>query len=118
MKNTKPTRTQRVKNYQGKIVVGIDTHKKDYHVCLWNTEEKCKLRAWVQPSDDRALVQALEPYRGQVTQIVYEAESVGFSLARNLLATAGLVPRAGQDEWRHAGHFSPRCGRWERRKGM
>lgn len=86
MRNTKRSRTHCVKNYCGKIAVGIDSHKKDYHVCLWNVEEDCKLQSWVQPSDDQALMKTLEPYRSQIAQIVYEAGSVGFTLARNLLA--------------------------------
>lgn len=85
MKTTRQSKSGSVKTYCGEIVVGIDSHKRDYHVCLWNVEDDRKLLAWVQPSDDKLLMEKLELCRGQITQIVYEAGSVGFALARNLI---------------------------------
>ncbi len=75
-----------VESFSGKIAVGIDTHKKNYHVCLWSVEEDCKVDAWVQPPDPASLMRKLVDLRGRICQIVYEAGPVGFGLARALLA--------------------------------
>lgn len=86
VRNTKRSKEHCVKSYCGEIVVGVDSHKKDYHVVMWNVEDDGKLQGWVQPSDDQALMNKLEPYRSQIKLIVYEAGSVGFTLVRNLIA--------------------------------
>lgn len=75
-----------VKSFCGPITVGIDTHLKDYHVCLYSTQDECIVDSWVQPSDANLLITKLTPWRPQITQIVYEAGPVGFCLARTLLA--------------------------------
>lgn len=72
--------------YEGKIFVGIDTHKKSYHVCLWGMPDNRKLLSWVQPPDPQALMAKLEPLRSQVQLIVYEAGPFGFGLARDLIS--------------------------------
>jgi len=67
-----------------KITVGIDVHKKTYSVALWSVDRQQLIRAWVQPSDHRALASKLQSVRPAIQQMVYEAGSSGFCLARDL----------------------------------
>jgi len=48
------------------------------------------LATWAQPADPGLLVEKLEPFRGQVAQVVSEAGPTGFAVARRLRA-AGLA---------------------------
>lgn len=85
MKEAKRTASKSVKPFSGDITVGIDTHKKDYHVCVWSVDQDCKIQRWVQPPDVRVLIEKLKQWRAQIVQIVYEAGPVGFELARQLI---------------------------------
>jgi transposase len=65
--------------------VGVDVHKRTYQVSVW-TEEREWVAQWTQPADAEALCRRLEPVRGQVAHVVYEAGPTGFGLARTLRA--------------------------------
>ena len=66
-----------------KFFVGVDVHKRSYHVSLWN-EEHGLLGSWVQPPSPRLLILKLEPFAANVGRIVYEAGPTGFTLVRAL----------------------------------
>jgi transposase len=63
--------------------VGVDVHKKTYQVSVW-TEGREWVAQWTQPADSEALCRRLEPVRGQVAHVVYEAGPTGLSLVRRL----------------------------------
>lgn len=63
--------------------VGVDVHKHSYHVSLWS-EEHGLLGSWVQPPNPALLISKLEPFRANVTRVVYEAGPTGFALVRAL----------------------------------
>ena len=66
-----------------KFFVGVDVHKRSYHVSLWN-EEHGLLGSWVQPPSPALLISKLEPFKANVERIVYEAGPTGFTLVRAL----------------------------------
>lgn len=65
--------------------VGIDVHKRTYHVAVV-TDRRGLIATWVQPADPDVLLERLRPIRTRVAQVVYEAGPTGFSLARRLRA--------------------------------
>ena len=74
---------------ENKFFVGLDVHKRSYHVSLW-CEEHGLLDSWVQPAVPSVLLSKLLPFKKNVSRIVYEAGPTGFSLVRALRA-AGFV---------------------------
>jgi transposase len=64
------------------IHVGIDTHKKTFHVAVWSQLRDKLLATWVTPARPQTLMAQLDPCREHVERIVYEAGPTGFSLAR------------------------------------
>ena len=67
------------------VHVGVDVHKASYSVALYSTARGL-LTTWVQPARPEVLLQRLQPIRGAVVQVVYEAGPTGFGLARRLRA--------------------------------
>jgi len=75
---------------EGEVLhVGVDAHKVTYYVAVLS-DRRGLLATWAQPADPELLVEKLEPFRGQVAQVVSEAGPTGFALARRLRA-AGLA---------------------------
>src|SRR3954465_15332382 len=71
---------------QGETVhVGVDVHKATYHVAVFS-DTRGVLATWVQPARPELLLERLEPIRGRIAGVVYEAGPTGFSLARRLHA--------------------------------
>ena len=68
---------------ESKFFVGVDVHKRSYHVSLWN-EEHGLLDSWVQKPSATLLLTKLRPYQLNVVRIVYEAGPTGFGLVRTL----------------------------------
>ena len=68
---------------ESKFFVGVDVHKRSYHVSLWN-EEHGLLDSWVQKPSATLLLTKLKPYQPNVVRIVYEAGPTGFGLVRTL----------------------------------
>jgi transposase len=88
-----------------RVFVGVDVHKKAYHVGLWS-DGRGLVTTWVQPARACLLVEALCPIRPCVVRIVYEAGPTGYGLVRTLRAggfcadviAASKIPSAhGQD---------------------
>jgi len=71
-----------------RLSVGVDVHKKEYHVALWSHDRESFVTRWCQPSDNRALIKRLDSIRPHVVNVFYEAGPTGFGLAREL-RTAG-----------------------------
>lgn len=69
------------------IYVGIDVHKKQYHVALWYSGSLTYY--FVMSSDNAQVVRKLERIKVAVKKVVYEAGPTGYSLAR-LLAAEGF----------------------------
>lgn len=67
-----------------RVYVGIDTHKRSHHVAIWSIERERVITQWVQPSDNKSLLERLEPMHNQIQKVVYEAGPTGFTLARTL----------------------------------
>jgi transposase len=65
------------------VWVGVDVHKRSYHVAIWSGARGL-VAGWVQPASADVLIAGLEPVGGQVSRIVYEAGPTGFSLVRRL----------------------------------
>ena len=59
--------------------VGVDVHKRTFDVAVW-TEGREWVKTWTQPADPSALCERLEPIRGQVADVVYEAGPTGYGL--------------------------------------
>lgn len=72
-----------------KVAVGIDVHKRSYHVALWSTERDLCVGSWVQPAENRLVIQKLTALPATLVHIVYEAGPTGFSLVR-AMREAGL----------------------------
>jgi transposase len=72
---------------QDEIYVGIDVHKKQYHVALWY--EGSLKYSFVMSSDNRQVIRKLSPIKAAVKKVVYEAGPTGYSLAR-LLESEGF----------------------------
>lgn len=68
---------------ENKFFVGIDVHKRSFHVSLWN-EEHGLIDSWSQPPVANILITKLKPFSANVCHIVYEAGPTGFSLVRAL----------------------------------
>lgn len=69
------------------IQVGIDVHKKKYHLAVW--KNGTLMASWTMPHDNAKVAQILEPARPALQRVVYEAGPTGYALARTL-AAAGL----------------------------
>jgi transposase len=72
---------------QDAIYIGIDVHKKQYHVALWY--EGSLKYSFVMSSDNQQVVRKLSRIKVAVKKVVYEAGPTGYSLAR-LLAAEGF----------------------------
>jgi transposase len=72
-----------------RVHVGLDVHKKAIHVAVWSVGQEQIVRQWVTPANYARLVEQVEPLRGAMVRIVYEAGPTGYQLAR-LLAAAKL----------------------------
>ena len=72
-----------------RVWVGVDTHKRTYHVAVYS-DQRGILATWVQPAKPEVLVRRLEPIAAHVVQVVYEAGPTGFGLAR-ALKSAGFA---------------------------
>jgi len=66
------------------LFVGIDVHKRKYHVALWKNGAPAS--HWVMPANNEAVVKRLQPVRRGIQRIVYEAGPTGYGLARTLEA--------------------------------
>lgn len=83
-----------------RIYVGVDVHKRSYHVAIWS-DRRGPLAYWVQPAKADVLVEKLLPYRARLVRLVYEAGPTGYGLVRALRAARikadviapGSVPR-------------------------
>lgn len=69
-----------------KVHVGVDVHKRSYHVAIWGAERGW-IATWVQPADNHLLLARLGPMRQAIAHVVYEAGPTGFSLVRALRET-------------------------------
>jgi len=69
------------------VYVGLDVHKETIHAAVWLNGRMRK--TWSMPADVAGAIRALEPFRGAVKEVVYEAGPTGYSLARGL-QEAGL----------------------------
>lgn len=68
--------------------VGIDVHKKSYHVAFYGNNGE--LESFVCSAELGEFVKQLEPFRAQIVQVAYEAGPTGFELAR-VLKEAGFT---------------------------
>lgn len=66
-----------------KVFVGADVHRKTYAIALWS-DRRGLIHHWTQPADPAVLVRRLEPIRGHVQRVVYEAGPTGCALVRAL----------------------------------
>jgi len=66
----------------GGIHIGIDVHKKSYHIAARG--QSGGIVTWVSPARPDALLRQLGLVRERVVQVVYESGPTGFSLARKL----------------------------------
>src|SRR4030042_6255631 len=64
------------------LYVGIDVHKKSYHVAFWLNHAPAI--DFVMPPDDEKLIDTLNKLHSAVRMVVYEAGPTGYSLARAL----------------------------------
>lgn len=64
------------------LYVGIDVHKKSYHVAFWLN--RTPAIDFVMPPDNEKLIDTLNKFRPSVRMVVYEAGPTGYSLARAL----------------------------------
>jgi transposase len=64
--------------------IGVDDHKKSYHVAIWSAQRDCLMAYWAQPSSPKTLINKLLPIKEHIEQIVYEAGPCGFTLVRQL----------------------------------
>lgn len=67
----------------GTFWVGIDVHKKSYHVALY--QGTGTVETFVSPPSPAALLGTLHPLKGSIEQVVYESGPTGFGLARAFL---------------------------------
>jgi transposase len=82
-----------------KLFVGIDVHKKSYHVALYLNDAPAM--DFVMPSEKKQLSQKLITASSALRQIVYETGSTGYGLARYLqkdhlpvlVAATSKIPR-------------------------
>lgn len=63
--------------------VGVDVHKRSYHVACWN-ERHGLIASWVQPPSPQLLIEKISPFQKNVQRVVYEAGPTGFALVREL----------------------------------
>jgi transposase len=66
-----------------RVFVGVDAHKRDYHVAVWS-EERELIATWVQPASAVVLIRRLARHIERVEQVVYEAGPMGYGLVRAL----------------------------------
>ena len=87
------------------LFVGIDVHKKSYHVALFLNN--APVTDFVMPSNKQQLIKKLKPASKALKNIAYETGPFGYSLARNLkksdmpvcVAATSKIPRpAGQED--------------------
>jgi len=72
---------------EDEIYVGVDVHKRHYHVAIWhNGRIGC---VYSMSSDNNKLLRDIQPIRGSLKSIVYEAGPTGYGLVR-LLRSANL----------------------------
>lgn len=64
------------------LYVGIDAHKKSFHVALWLNDAPAI--DFVMPADNKKLIATLQNLRQSLRLVVYEAGPTGYSLARAL----------------------------------
>jgi transposase len=67
-----------------RVHVGLDVHKKSIHVAIWSVGQEQIVRQWVTSANYGLLIEQLEPFRGAIVRIVYEAGPTGYRLARLL----------------------------------
>ncbi len=83
---TDRTRTEPIRLAKGEMIhVGIDVHKKTYHIAL-HSLQRGPLTTWVQPASPEVVLEWLRPIREHIAGVVYEAGPTGFDLARRLQA--------------------------------
>ena len=87
-RSTQPKRNKQQLLKESQFFVGVDVHRRSYHVSLWS-EEHGLLDSWVQPARPSLLIDKLGPYKTNVVRVVYEAGPTGFSLVR-ALRSSGL----------------------------
>ena len=63
--------------------VGVDVHKRKYHVAVW-TARRQVIKDWVMPPDPQALCRLLKPIADRIGCVAYEAGPTGYELARIL----------------------------------
>ncbi len=100
-KNTRKSKTVVLVAQKGDVIhVGIDVHKRSYHMAVWKNGKLAS--DWTMPSSDQMMVSILEPAREALQNVVYEAGPTGYGLARKLMAAGfpcrivapGKTPRA------------------------
>ena len=64
------------------LYVGIDVHKKSYHIALWLNDAPAI--DYVMSADAKKLIETLRKVQSAIKNIVYEAGPTGYSLARQL----------------------------------
>lgn len=69
------------------IYVGVDVHKRHYHVAIWHNGRIGCL--YSMSSDNNKLLRDIQPLRSSLKNIVYEAGPTGYGLVR-LLRSANL----------------------------
>jgi len=65
------------------VHAGVDVHKASSSVALFS-DRRGLIATWVQPARAEVLLERLRPIREGIAQVVYEAGSTGFGLARRL----------------------------------
>jgi transposase len=65
------------------VHVGVDVHKRTYHVAAWSGTRGL-IATWVQPASPEVLLERLGPLEGRIAAVVYESGPTGFGLARRL----------------------------------
>lgn len=99
---TKPTGKRFQIEHNDQLFVGIDVHKKDYHIAVWSEIQQRCIASWVSPACPETVIESLRPHQANVAYVVYEAGPTGFQLARALqeqgflvdVVSAAHIPRA------------------------
>jgi len=84
-KTRTPRKDKRISAEDGeRIFVGVDVHKKSFHVAVWSQDRERFVTVWSQPSQGQGLADRLDPIRSAVVRVFYETGPTGFGLAREL----------------------------------
>jgi len=76
---------------RGTVFVGVDVHKKSYHIAVWSSVTDGLVFDSVAPASPEALASLLEPFAKAIRRVTYEAGPTGYGLARYLIGKGFAV---------------------------